>query len=162
MVGGRDQDVAEIRPVLADLGSAITHTGSVGSAHALKALNNLLSVIGLVGGLEVLAVGRKFGLDPQLMLDVINTSTGRNHATELKIGQQVLTGDWNVGFSLALTVKDVTTALELAISEGVDTPVSAAAVDICRKALDRLAETKPDQSEIGKYLEQTNTFSYAE
>jgi 3-hydroxyisobutyrate dehydrogenase len=126
----------------------------------LKALNNLLSVIGLVGGLEVLAVGRKFGLDPQLMLDVINTSTGRNHATEFKIGQQVLTEQWNVGFSLALTVKDVTTALELAQIEGVDTPVSAAAVDICRNALDRLAADRPDQSEVAKYLEHVNAFSY--
>ena len=162
MVGGRDEDVAEVRPILAVLGSAITHTGSVGSAHALKALNNLLSVIGLVGGLEVLAVGKKFGLDPQLMLDVINTSTGRNHATELKIGQQVLSREWNVGFSLALTVKDVATALDLAISEGVDAPVARAAVDICRKALDQLAGTRPDQSEIAKYIEHTSAMSFTD
>jgi 3-hydroxyisobutyrate dehydrogenase len=162
MVGGLDEDVAEIRPVLAALGTSITQTGPVGSAHALKALNNLLSATGLVAALEVLAVGRKFGLDPQLMLDVINNSTGRNQSTEVKIGQQVLSGEWNVGFSLALTVKDVSTALDLAVSLDVDAPVSTAAVGVCRKALDQLADTKPDQSEIAKYLELTNNFKYAD
>ena len=160
MVGGAEADVVEVRPILSALGTSITHTGPVGSAHALKSLNNLLSAIGLVGALEVLAVGRKFGLDPQLMLDVINTSTGRNHSTEVKISQQVLSGEWSVGFSLALTVKDVATALDLAISEGVDTPVSAAAVDVCQKALARLAPSKPDQSEIAKYIEKVNAFTY--
>ncbi|WP_432180501.1 NAD(P)-dependent oxidoreductase [Streptomyces sp. NBC_00063] len=157
MVGTSDETMYDrVLPVLQSMGSAIQRTGPVGSAHALKALNNLLSVIGLVGGLEVLSVGTKFGLEPQLMLDVINRSTGRNHATEVKIGPQVLTHNWNVGFSLALTVKDVHTALALAASEGIDIPVSSAAVAIAQEALDALGTAAPDQSHIGEYLEKRN------
>ncbi|PRY08940.1 NAD(P)-dependent oxidoreductase [Kineococcus rhizosphaerae] len=155
MAGGEADSVARIRPVLDPLRSEFTHVGPVGSGHALKALNNLLSAIGLVGALEVLTVGAKFGLDPQTMLDVINTSTGRNQSTEVKIGQQVLSGDWNIGFSLPLTVKDVGTALELAQSQDIQTPVAAAAVEVCRKALDFLGTPSPDQSEIAKYLHST-------
>jgi 3-hydroxyisobutyrate dehydrogenase len=153
MVGGDDEAVARIHPLLEAMGANIFHVGGVGAAHALKALNNLLSLIGIVGSLEVLATGIRFGLDPSVMLDVINVSTGRNQATEVKIGPQVLDAGWNVGFSLELTVKDVTTALALADSTGVPSPVSAAAVETAREAFELLrAEGRPDQSEIAKLV----------
>lgn len=162
MVGTDSEGVlARVMPTLGHLGTNITVTGPVGSAHAVKALNNVLSVIGLVGALEVLTVGKRFGLDPRVMLDVINTSTGRNHATEVKIGQQVLTRDWNVGFSLALTVKDVETALGLARSQSIDTPVAAAAAATAREALALLVDESPDQSQIAEYLERRSGVSLA-
>lgn len=162
MVGTDSEEIlARVMPTLGHLGTNITVTGPVGSAHAAKALNNVLSVIGLVGALEVLTVGKRFGLDPRVMLDVINTSTGRNHATEVKIGQQVLTRDWNVGFSLALTVKDVETALGLARSQGIDTPVAVAAAATAREALALLVDESPDQSQIAEYLERRSGVSLA-
>lgn len=160
MAGGSEEEYARALPILESLGTSVAHTGVVGSAHALKALNNILSLIGMVGALEVLAVGKKFGLEPQLMLDVINKSTGRNQATEVKIGQQVLTRNWGVGFSLALTVKDVDTALELGAMEGISTPVADAAANVARQALEQLADRAPDQSQIAEYIEHVNTFRY--
>lgn len=161
MVGTRiDADWERVRPLLTALGSTVTRTGPVGSAHAVKALNNLLSVIGMVGALEILSVGTKFGVDPRVMLDVINHSTGRNHATEVKIGPQVLDRQWNVGFSLALTVKDITTALQLADAVGVATPVSDSAVEVARAALASYEGTHADQSQIAQYLEYVNGVSF--
>jgi 3-hydroxyisobutyrate dehydrogenase len=151
MAGGAAENVERATPLLRAMGSSVTHTGPAGSAHALKALNNLLSAIGLVGALEVLTVGAKFGLDPRVMLEVVNRSTGRNQSTEVKIGPEVLDGRFNVGFSLPLTVKDVTTALELSRSLGLDSEVSEACVRVCRAALDGLGGN-PDQSEIARYL----------
>ncbi|WP_100812290.1 NAD(P)-dependent oxidoreductase [Microbacterium sp. BR1] len=157
MVGINDDEVWNaIAPILGALGTNVSRTGLVGSAHALKALNNLLSVIGIVGALEVLTVGTKFGLDPAVMLEVINHSTGRNHATEVKLGPHVLDRQWNVGFSLGLTVKDVTTALHLAESQSVATPVSHAAVAVAVAALDSFAGTPADQSQIAQYIEALN------
>ncbi|MGE2713280.1 NAD(P)-dependent oxidoreductase [Mycolicibacterium litorale] len=161
MVGSRDQQSFErVLPILSVMGSAVTRVGSVGAGHALKALNNLLSVIGLIGGLEVIAVGQKFGVDPTIMLDVINRSTGRNHATEVKIGPEVLQRRWGVGFSLALTVKDVTTAQNLGRSAQMQTPLSDAAVRIATDALDYLAGTSPDQSQIAEYIEAVNKIMF--
>jgi 3-hydroxyisobutyrate dehydrogenase len=57
-----------------------------------------------------------------------------------------------VGFSLALTVKDITTALELSKSMGVPSEVSEACVRVCEAALGDLAESNPDQSEIARYM----------
>ncbi|MBO1902335.1 NAD(P)-dependent oxidoreductase [Leucobacter weissii] len=163
MVGGAGDDATweRVRSVLEALGTSITRTGPAGSAHALKALNNLLSVIGIVGAVEVLQVGRKFGLEPGVMLDVINQSTGRNHATQVKLAPQVLDRGWNVGFSLELTVKDVLTALGLAESQGVRVPVSEAAVQVARDALASLSGSPADQSQIAQYLETLNGVSLA-
>jgi len=153
MAGGVAGDVERAAPLLRTMGSSVTYTGPAGSAHALKALNNLLSAIGLVGALEVFTVGVRFGLDPRVMLEVINRSTGRNQSTEVKIGPEVLDGRFNVGFSLPLTVKDVTTALELSRSLELESEVSEACVRVCRAALDGLGGN-PDQSEIARYLAQ--------
>jgi 3-hydroxyisobutyrate dehydrogenase len=152
MAGGTREDFERARPMLQAMGSSVTHVGPAGSAHALKALNNLLSAIGLVGALEVLTVGARFGLDPRVMLGVINKSTGRNQATEVKIEPEVLDGRFDVGFSLALTVKDITTALELSESLGLTSEVSKACVRVCEAALESLKATNPDQSEIARYL----------
>jgi 3-hydroxyisobutyrate dehydrogenase len=162
MAGGSPEDYARALPSLRTMGSSVTHTGPVGSAHALKALNNLLSAIGLVGALEVLTVGKKFGLDPRVMLGVINRSTGRNQATEVKVEPQVLDGGYNVGFSLPLTVKDITTALDLAHSQDISVPLSETCVAMCKDALDALREAgidNPDQSEIARHLAQTTGIS---
>lgn len=152
MAGGTDEAVATVRPVLDAVAASVTHTGQVGSAHALKSLNNLLSAIGLVGALEVVTIGAKFGLDPHLMLDVINRSTGRNQSTEVKLESAVLAGNYDVGFSLALCVKDIATAIELGGELGVPSPLSRLTVDVCRDALEFLGGGHPDQSEIAKYL----------
>jgi 3-hydroxyisobutyrate dehydrogenase len=156
MVGGHPADVERARPLLEAVGATVTHTSAVGSAHALKALNNLLSAIGLVGALEVLTVGAKFGLDPRVMLDVINRSTGRNQSTEVKIESAVLDGRYDVGFALPLSVKDIGTALDLAAALELSTPVSQATVEVCRAALAYLDEPNPDQSEIARYLTATS------
>ncbi|MFD2473631.1 NAD(P)-dependent oxidoreductase, partial [Amycolatopsis silviterrae] len=152
MAGGTAEDYERALPLLRAMGTSVTHVGAVGSAHALKALNNLLSAIGLVGALEVLTIGAKFGLDPRVMLDVVNSSTGRNQSTEVKIGPEVLDGRFQVGFSLPLTVKDITTALDLSESLGLAPEVSQACVRFCRAALDGLGGGNPDQSEIARYL----------
>ncbi|MFL4909709.1 NAD(P)-dependent oxidoreductase [Streptomyces sp. MMS24-I2-30] len=152
MVGGPVEDYERALPLLRTMGTSVTHVGSAGSAHALKALNNLLSAIGLVGALEVLTEGTKFGLDPRTMLDVINRSTGRNQSTEVKIGPEVLDGRFRVGFSLPLTVKDITTALDLSSSVGLSPEVSQACVRFCQAALAGLDEENPDQSEIARYM----------
>lgn len=152
MAGGPADDYERALPLLRAMGTSVTHVGPAGSAHALKALNNLLSAIGLVGALEVLTAGAKFGLDPRTMLDVINRSTGRNQSTEVKIGPEVLDGRFRVGFSLPLTVKDITTALDLATSLDLSPEVSQACVEVCRAALAGLDGGNPDQSEIARHL----------
>ncbi|MQA95005.1 MAG: NAD-binding protein [Streptosporangiales bacterium] len=70
MAGGPEETVAKVRPLLAALGRP-RHVGAVGAGHALKALNNLMSAAHLVASSEAMLIGRRFGLHPEVMLDVV-------------------------------------------------------------------------------------------
>lgn len=129
MFGGSDALLERVRPVLNCMGSAIQHTGDVGSAHAMKALNNLVSAGGFLIGVEALLVGKRFGLNPSTMVDVLNASTGMNNSTQKKFKQFVLSGQYNAGFGLDLMVKDLSIALGIAKETGTPTPFSA----LCRE-----------------------------
>jgi 3-hydroxyisobutyrate dehydrogenase len=126
MFGGSQELLIRCKPVLDAVGSLVIHVGGPGAGHAMKALNNLLSAIGLAAATEVIEVGRRFGLDPTIMLKVLNTSTGRNNATETKMAQFVLSRSFASGFALKLMVKDVAIALSLAHAEGISVPISEA------------------------------------
>jgi 3-hydroxyisobutyrate dehydrogenase len=123
MVGGQDEDAfAVVRPVLEVLGERIFRTGPLGSGHAMKALNNFLGATAYTAAAEALAIGKEFGLDPAVMLDVVNTSTGRSFNTEVVFKNDVITGRYATGFALGLLAKDVGIAAGLAESVGVPAP----------------------------------------
>jgi 3-hydroxyisobutyrate dehydrogenase len=152
MVGGDPTPVARCRPILEAVGERVFVCGALGAGHAMKALNNLVSAAGLLAAGEALLVGRRFGLEPARMLEVLNASTGRNHATEHKLAQFVLSRRFDAGFSLALMVKDLGTALELAA----ETASPAAFAAECRAQWVRAAEALDpgaDHTAIVRWLE---------
>jgi 3-hydroxyisobutyrate dehydrogenase len=151
MVGGDPAVIAQVEPVLAAVGNAIFRTGPLGSGHAMKALNNYVSAAGLAAAVEALAVGQKFGLDPAVMTDVLNASSGRNNTTENKLKQFIIPGTFTSGFSIALMAKDIRTADELAEAIGVSTPLA----EVCRTLWGEEAQKLgpgADHTEYGKHL----------
>jgi len=152
MVGGDPVLAARCEPLFDAVGTQRFACGPLGAGHAMKALNNLVSASGLLIAGEALLIGCRFGLDPARMLDVLNASTGRNHATEHKVAQFVLSRRFDAGFSLALMVKDLGTALELAE----DTGTPAAFASECRALWTRAArELAPgaDHTAVVQWLE---------
>lgn len=95
------------------MGKTITRVGGPGAGHALKALNNYVSAAGIIAAIEALHVGQDFGLDPAVMTDIFNSSTGQNYATTNKVKQFMLSGTFNSGFALQLMIKDLGTAINL-------------------------------------------------
>ncbi|AWN46032.1 2-hydroxy-3-oxopropionate reductase [Methylobacterium terrae] len=140
MVGGDADAAAAVRPLLECLGSAIFETGPIGSGHAMKALNNYVSAAGLTAACEALRIGASFGLDPGLMTDILNVSTGRNNSTEVKLKPYVIAKTYASGFSMALMAKDLRTADDLARHEGVPAPLSRAVAALWQDALADLGE----------------------
>ena len=152
MCGGEEDDLAAARPVLECLGSHVTHTGKLGTGHALKALNNLASGCNLLIALEVLLAGKKFGLDPHVMVEVLNQSSGRNSATESKIEPFVLSRSFAAGFAIELMVKDIKNALALAEEMGTPMPLGEAVVETWARALETM-DGSADFTTIAKWLE---------
>jgi 3-hydroxyisobutyrate dehydrogenase len=122
MVGGADAAVEQAMPLLQVLGERIFRTGELGSGHAMKALNNYLAAAAYSAATEALAIGRRFGLDPETMFDIVNTSTGRSFSSEVVLRGNVVTGEYATGFALGLLAKDVGIAADLAEALQVDTP----------------------------------------
>ena len=151
MVGGDAARVARVKPVLAALGHAIFQTGPLGSGHAMKALNNFVSATGLTAACEALVVGKKFGLDPEQMVDILNASTGRNNSTENKIKPFVLSGTYDGGFSLALMAKDLNVAADLADAMKALSPTSHLMASLWAAAQEQLQDGA-DHTEINRYL----------
>ena len=110
MAGGEPAAIARCATVFAALGT-VFRTGASGSGHAVKALNNYLSAVALAATAEAMMAGGKFGIDPALMLEILNHSTGRNTATEQKYPAYVLPRSFNSGFALGLMAKDLRIAL---------------------------------------------------
>jgi len=111
IVGGKKEYFGEIHPLLECMGKSIVRVGDAGAAHAVKALNNYVSAAGLIAASEALNAANKFGLDPHVVNQVFNASTGRNNTTENKVENFMLNDAFNSGFSLALMRKDVQIAL---------------------------------------------------
>ncbi len=129
MAGGERGTIERCRPLFEAMGQQIFATGPLGSGHAMKALNNLVSAAGLLASAEALLIGRRFGLDPEAMIDVFNASTARNNSTENKFRQFVFSRRFSSGFALELMVKDLAIALDLA--DATHTPASFSA--LCRE-----------------------------
>jgi 3-hydroxyisobutyrate dehydrogenase len=151
MVGGAQADLAAAKPYLESLGRTI-HVGPIGSGHAVKALNNLLSATHLWATSEAMLAGTRFGIDPEVMLSVFNSSSGRSGSTENKWPNFILPGTFDSGFGLRLMVKDMGIAVQLGEQVGVPPALGARALELWRRASEELAPTA-DHTEIAPWLE---------
>ena len=140
MVGGEQAEFARAEPLLRAMGTTIVRTGGVATAHAMKALNNLMSAAGFLIGAEALLIGKKFGLDPSTMVDILNTSTGMNNSTQRKFKQMVISRSFDGGFGLDLMVKDLGIALSIAQDTHTAAPFSSLCKEMWTAAATTLAE----------------------
>jgi len=120
-----DKAIERAAPVLQTMGAKLFRIGASGAGDVMKALNNYLAAANFRAASEALAMGVKFGLDPALIVDVLNVSTGRSFTTEGAVKNQVLTGKYAAGFALGLLTKDVKIASDLAGELGIMAPLCA-------------------------------------
>jgi 3-hydroxyisobutyrate dehydrogenase len=102
-------------------------TGALGTGHAMKALNNVVGAATYCATAEALVAGARFGLDPKVMIEVINASTGSSFTSNTVFSGNVLTGAYGTGFMLGLMAKDVRIAQSVIAAAGLDAPVLALA-----------------------------------
>lgn len=153
MAGGDAAVIDRVMPVLLAMGSSVLRTGAVGSGQAMKALNNLVSAGGFLIGIEALLIGQRFGLDPAVMVDVLNAATGMNNSTQKKFKQFVLSRRFDAGFTMGLLAKDLSIALQVGREAGVPTPVAA----LCKEmvaAAQTMFGADADHTEMAKLCER--------
>ncbi|MEP7245216.1 MAG: NAD(P)-dependent oxidoreductase [Gammaproteobacteria bacterium] len=114
MVGGDVAAVKRVSPLLQVLGKKQFHLGPVGAGHAMKSINNLITSVTFLATAEGLTIGKAYGLDPAVMTEVLNESTGMSWISKTHIAQRILSRRFDDPFKLDLMVKDIGIALQLA------------------------------------------------
>lgn len=150
MVGGDEATVAEVEPLLGALGTVI-RVGSVGAGHAAKALNNLLSAIHFWATSEAVTAGERFGIEPDVLLRVINGSSGRSGSSEAKWPKFVLPETYDSGFSARLMLKDARIATTLMNGLGLPSGLGDELVGEWAAAVEDLPPTA-DHTEIARWI----------
>jgi 3-hydroxyisobutyrate dehydrogenase-like beta-hydroxyacid dehydrogenase len=126
MVSGPRADFDVVKPALDVIGKVFFIGEKPGSAQTMKLANNMLSATAIVATSEAVVMGVKSGLDPKVMIDVINAGSGLNTASRDKFPKSVLPRTFDFGFATGLMVKDVRLCLEEAKSLGMSMEVAEA------------------------------------
>lgn len=154
MVSGDEAAFETVRPALTEIGRNTRLVGSkVGQGQTLKLVNNLMAAANLAVASECLVMGVKAGLDPDIMVDVINKSSGRSFVTEAFIAKAVLSREFDFGFRMELMSKDVRLALEEAEAVGATMFTCSAAKQLYAYAMAHGAGPS-DVTTLIKVLEQ--------
>ena len=153
MVGGEKEDLDKARKVLQHLGKKVFHVGGSGSGQAIKLVNNLLLGANMAAAAEALTLGKKLGLTPEAMLDIISQSSGASYALSAKAEKFIFPGKFDPGFAVDLQYKDLELAVSTAKSLSVPLPMGNTAQQLYEiaKASGRGRE---DISSVIKFFEE--------
>ena len=143
----------EIEPMMKTFGKLFFAGEKPGMAQTAKLANNLLAATAMVATSEVMAMGVKAGLDPKVLIDIINASSGRNSATQDKFPRAILPRTFDFGFATGLSYKDVRLCVEEAEAMGVPMVVGGAVREMLAITRARFGADS-DFTHIAKLLEE--------
>ena len=129
MVSGPKTEIELVKDVLAVFGKVFVIGEKPGMAQTMKLANNFLSATAMAATSEAVAMGVKAGLDPAVMIDVINAGSGRTTASDQKFPQSILPRTFDYGFATALMLKDVRLCFDEAKGFSVPNAVMRAVLD---------------------------------
>jgi 3-hydroxyisobutyrate dehydrogenase len=161
MVGGDAGDLEEARPALAAMGGNIIHVGAVGAGEVAKLCNNLISGSALIAVAEAFRIGEAFGVDPQILTNVIAKSSGGTwvmehmHPVPCIVDSAASSRQYAPGFMTDLMAKDLALAVNAAREKRVPVAVAAAAQQLYRMASSH-GLGREDFSAVYKFLKPSS------
>ena len=153
MASGPLADVKAVEPALKVIGKFFYIGEKPGAGQTMKLCNNVLSAAATVATSESFVTGVKAGLDPRIMVDVINASSGRSTATEQKFPEVVIPRTFNQGFTAGLMLKDVNLFISEAKTLGVPVQAIEAVAALLKLTCDELG-SESDITEVIKPIEK--------
>ena len=143
MVGGSEEDLARAQPILDVLASSVVRVGDVGSASAVKLINQMLVGVHLTAALEAYGAGARAGVDPQVLQEIITSSTGDSFMFR-RVSRNLFAQDFAPGFKLDLLAKDLRLAAEMCEQSS----VSHALVDATRRIVTAAQEAGLGEQDV--------------
>jgi 3-hydroxyisobutyrate dehydrogenase len=152
MVGGEQSGLERVRPLLDVLGKQVFHLGPVGSGHAMKSINNMITAATFLATAEGLLIGARYGLSPSAMTGVLNVSTGMSWVSKTHIEQRIISRKFDDPFKFDLMVKDIGIAMRLASELGLSMDLSQANQQVWQRTQREIARGS-SVSELVRQLE---------
>ncbi|OZE28891.1 NAD(P)-dependent oxidoreductase [Rhodococcus sp. 05-2254-6] len=146
MVGATDEDFARAEPLLNTITSNVFHLGPVGAGHAAKLVNNLLNHCNRFATVEMITLAERYGIPPDVMIDVLNVSSGRSYVTDYTY-PEIVFPNLKQGFTLELMRKDAHLAGALADHVGQKLRVGSLVAEMMDEAVERLGGSA-DQTDL--------------
>lgn len=153
MASGEKAIFDDVLDILGHLGNAFHVGPEPWMGQMVKVLNNLVSITALSITSEVLVLGSKAGLDPKVMVDVINVSSGQSNASLTKIPKFVLPRTFDFGFALGLSAKDVRLCIEQSHALGTPMVIGSSVLEMLKISLAQLGHDA-DLTEVIRPMEQ--------
>ena len=138
MAGGSAEAFSKAKPLLEAMGKRIIHCGDAGAGQVAKVCNNMVLAIAMIGTSEAMTMGQALGLTPQVLFDVMSTSSGSTWALTQHcpvpgpVPTSAANNDYKPGFAAELMLKDLGLSQDAARSAGTPTPLGASATQLYR------------------------------
>ncbi len=132
LVGGDVELLEAHRPLLEAMGEQIFHMGRIGSAARIKIITNMLAFIHLIATGEALMLAARGGLDLGQAWRAVKASSGNSFVHETE-GQLILSGSYDIGFTMDLALKDLGFALDMGRASDVPLALASLAEDTFRR-----------------------------
>ena len=158
MVGGRDEAVQAVMPMLEVVGKSIVYLGRSGLGQACKACNQVAGMVTLLGVCEAMALAKKSGLDLDKMIQVVGGgAAGSWQLTNL--GPKIAAGDHDPGFMIDLVIKDLAIVLDTAEHAGLPLEATAHVADLFRQVAAQGSGRLGTQA-VAKAIETAGSFKF--
>lgn len=132
MVGGRDEAVQAVTPMLEVVGKSVVHLGEAGLGQACKACNQVAGMVTLLGVIEAMALAKKSGLDLDKMIQVVGGGAAGSWQIS-NLGPKIAAGDHDPGFMIDLVNKDLAIVLDSAKRASLPLEGTARIADLFRR-----------------------------
>ena len=133
MVGGDASAFETVRPLLQHIGANVFRVGDSGSGCVAKVVNNMLAFVNSMAAFEGMLLGVKAGVDPQILHDIVQSSSGASWAMR-QFPHKIFAGDFSPGFTIDLAHKDLRLALELGDELSVPLVMGSVCINLMRQA----------------------------
>ena len=154
MCGGDEETVAAVMPVLKAMGRSITRFGPVGAGQAVKAANQIMVAVNMMGAFEAIQLVRANGVDPGEMREALMTGAARSGVLEMHAARY-LSDALDGGFRIELLRKDLGLATAAADVAGLSQPAASLALQLVRAACNAGFEGQ-DSAVLGRLYDVLN------
>ncbi|SDI44823.1 3-hydroxyisobutyrate dehydrogenase [Paraburkholderia steynii] len=153
VLGGADEDVAAVEPILAVMSAKRVHVGPVGAGHVTKIINNMLTGVHLLAASEAVRAAEANGVDPQKLVEALNGGSGKNSATLTNYPTWIFNGKFDSGFTMKLMRKDVRLAMALLESAHATAPIAKEAGRLWAASADTIGDAE-DFNRIVQFVDK--------